>query len=94
MWPYSENPIRDMYGRTRNWRDALNIFDDAHGPEAKYDPVFRLHLLGGIINQGLIGYITIVSPKWGWCANLFLICPSAGRQCERVVPFVDASRQH
>ena len=61
MWPYSENPIRDLYGRTRNWRDALNIFEEAHGPEGKYDPVFRLHLLGGIINQGLIGYITMVS---------------------------------
>jgi hypothetical protein len=61
MWPYSENPIRDLYGRTRNWRDALNIFEESHGPEGKYDPVFRLHLLGGIINQGLIGYITMVS---------------------------------
>ncbi|KAF8656667.1 hypothetical protein AX16_002470 [Volvariella volvacea WC 439] len=59
MHPYSENPIRDTYGRTRNWRDSLNIFEDSHGPEGKYNPVFDLHLLGGVIGQGLIGYITM-----------------------------------
>lgn len=61
MHPYTMNPIRDTYGRTRNWRDSLNIFQDSHGPEGKYNPVFKLDLLGGVLSQGLIGYITMVS---------------------------------
>lgn len=61
MHPYTENPIRDTYGRTRNWRDSLNIFEDSFGPEGKYNPVFTTHLLGGVVRQGLMGYITIVS---------------------------------
>ncbi|RDB19167.1 hypothetical protein Hypma_014222 [Hypsizygus marmoreus] len=59
MHPYTTNPIRDSYGRTRNWRDSLNIFEDSHGPEGKYNPVFKLDLLGGVISQGLVGYITM-----------------------------------
>ncbi|THH18831.1 hypothetical protein EW146_g2238 [Bondarzewia mesenterica] len=59
MWPYITNPIKDTRGRTRNWRDSLNIFEDSHGPEGQYNPVFDLHMLGGVINQGLIGYITM-----------------------------------
>ncbi|KAJ3536944.1 hypothetical protein NMY22_g5810 [Coprinellus aureogranulatus] len=59
MHPYTENPIRHTRGRTRNWRDSLNIFEDSHGPEGKYNPVFKLHFLGGVISQGLIGYITM-----------------------------------
>ncbi|KAF5390964.1 hypothetical protein D9757_004017 [Collybiopsis confluens] len=59
MWPYSENPIRDIRGRTRNWRDSLNIFEDSQGPEGQYDPIFKMHLLGGVINQGLVGFITM-----------------------------------
>ncbi|KAF5339881.1 hypothetical protein D9611_009179 [Ephemerocybe angulata] len=59
MHPYTENPIRDSRGRTRNWRDSLNIFEDSHGPEGKYNPVFKLHLLGGVVSQGLVGYITM-----------------------------------
>ncbi|EAU86956.1 hypothetical protein CC1G_09813 [Coprinopsis cinerea okayama7 len=59
MHPYSENPIRHTRGRTRNWRDSLNIFEDSHGPEGKYNPVFKLEFLGGVIRQGLIGYITM-----------------------------------
>lgn len=61
MHPYSENPIRSTHGRTRNWRDSLNIFEDSHGPEGQYNPVFKLDLLGGVISQGLVGYITMVS---------------------------------
>ena len=60
MHPYSENPIRATRGRTRNWRDSLNIFEDSHGPEGKYNPVFKLHFLGGVISQGFVGYITMV----------------------------------
>ncbi|KAJ4474306.1 Intradiol ring-cleavage dioxygenase [Lentinula aciculospora] len=59
MYPYVENPIRDIRGRTRNWRDSLNIFEDSHGPEGEYNPVFKMHLLGGVINQGLVGFITM-----------------------------------
>ncbi|KIL64955.1 hypothetical protein M378DRAFT_77466 [Amanita muscaria Koide BX008] len=61
MYPYSENPIRNTWGRTRNWQDSLNIFRDSHSesPEGKYDPVFKLELLGGVIRQGLVGYITM-----------------------------------
>lgn len=61
MHPYTENPIRHTHGRTRNWRDSLNIFEDSHGPDGKYNPVFKTHLLGGVVKQGLIGYITMVS---------------------------------
>ncbi|KAE9390292.1 aromatic compound dioxygenase [Gymnopus androsaceus JB14] len=59
MYPYVENPIRDIRGRTRNWRDSLNIFEDSHGPEGEYNPVFKMHLLGGVLNQGLVGFITM-----------------------------------
>ncbi|KAE9408644.1 aromatic compound dioxygenase [Gymnopus androsaceus JB14] len=59
MYPYVENPIRDMVGRTRNWRDSLNIFEDSHGPEGKYNPVFKMEMLGGVINQGFAGFITM-----------------------------------
>jgi len=59
MWPYMMNPIRDTVGRTRNWRDSLNIFEDSQGPERQYNPVFKMHMLGSIISQGLIGYITM-----------------------------------
>lgn len=61
MYPYVENPIRDIRGRTRNWRDSLNIFEDSHGPEGEYNPIFKMNLLGGVINQGLVGFITMVS---------------------------------
>lgn len=63
MYPYVENPIRDMVGRTRNWRDSLNIFEDSHGPEGKYNPVFKMEMLGGVINQGFAGFITMVSQE-------------------------------
>ncbi|KAG7095236.1 hypothetical protein E1B28_006010 [Marasmius oreades] len=59
MHPYTDNPIRHTYGRTRNWRDSLNIFEDSLGPEGQYYPVFKTHLLGGILNQGVIAYITM-----------------------------------
>ncbi|KAG7439817.1 aromatic compound dioxygenase [Guyanagaster necrorhizus] len=59
MHPYTTNPIKDTVGRTRNWRDSLNIFEDSHGPEGEYNPVFRLEMLGGVINQGFAGFITM-----------------------------------
>lgn len=36
--PYNENPIRHLpgRGRTRNWEDSLQIFDEAH--EGGYMP--------------------------------------------------------
>ncbi|KAJ7182786.1 Intradiol ring-cleavage dioxygenase [Mycena crocata] len=57
MAPYTDNPIRHTRGRTRNWRDSLNIFEDSH--LNGYNPVFKTHFLGGVINQGLIAYITM-----------------------------------
>lgn len=60
MYPYVTNPIKDTIGRTWNAHDSLNIFPDAHGAEGKYNPVFKVHLLGGVISQGVIGYITMV----------------------------------
>ncbi|KAH9476000.1 hypothetical protein JR316_0011567 [Psilocybe cubensis] len=59
MYPYITNPIKDIRGRTRNSQDSLNIFQDSHGPEGKYNPVFKTHLLGGVVSQGLIAYITM-----------------------------------
>jgi protocatechuate 3,4-dioxygenase beta subunit len=59
MYPYVTNPIKDSRGRTRNWQDSLNIFHDSHGPEGKYNPIFKVHLVGGVLSQGLIGYITM-----------------------------------
>jgi hypothetical protein len=61
MWPYVTNPIRDTLGRTRNWDDSLNIFNDSHGPEGDYNPVFKVEKLGAIIDQGLVAFITMVS---------------------------------
>lgn len=87
MHPYNENPIRHTRGRTRNWRDSLNIFEDSHGPEGKYNPVFKLHFLGGVVSQGLIGYITMVSTL----PSSLPVRPRAdrdsfvGSECERVL---------
>lgn len=60
MFPYVTNPIKDTIGRTRNIQDSLNIFADAHGPEGQYNPVFKVHMLGGVVSQGLVAYITMV----------------------------------
>ncbi|KAF8816469.1 aromatic compound dioxygenase [Phlegmacium glaucopus] len=59
MYPYITNPIKDTIGRTRNIHDSLNVFADSHGVEGKYNPVFKVHLLGGVVSQGLVGYITM-----------------------------------
>jgi protocatechuate 3,4-dioxygenase beta subunit len=59
MFPYVTNPIKDTIGRTRNIQDSLNIFADSHGPEGQYNPVFKVHLLGGVVSQGLVAYITM-----------------------------------
>ncbi|KDR66576.1 hypothetical protein GALMADRAFT_273499 [Galerina marginata CBS 339.88] len=58
MHPYTMNPIRDTLGRARNWHDS-GVFEDSQGPEKEYNPVFDLQLLGSIISQGLVGYITM-----------------------------------
>lgn len=61
LWPYNTNPIADLpgRGRTRNWADSLNIFEDTH--REGYESIFETHLLGGVLQQGIIGYITMVS---------------------------------
>lgn len=53
------NPIRNTHGRTRNWDDS-GVFQDSRGANKEYNPVFKVDLLGSIIPQGLIGYITMV----------------------------------
>ena len=58
------NPIRDTWGRTRNWADSLNIFNESQGPERDYDPVFKAEKLGAVVNQGVLAFITMVSPFW------------------------------
>ena len=60
MFPYVTNPIKDTIGRTRNIHDSLNIFNDSHGPEGLYNPIFKVHMLGGVVSQGLVAYITMV----------------------------------
>jgi hypothetical protein len=55
--PYTENPIKNKWGRTRNWADSLQIYQDSH--KNGYGPTFDVHKLGGVIQQGLIGYITV-----------------------------------
>ena len=80
MYPYSKNPIQDTVGRTRNWEDALNIFQDSHSPEGEYNPIFKLELLGGIVRQGLIGYITMVGKS---SVPFAVIDRISGRQRER-----------
>ena len=62
VWPYNLNPVADKVGRTRNWDDALNIFEDAQ--IGGYKSIFETYLLGGVLQQGLVGYITMVSTLW------------------------------
>ncbi len=59
IWPYSENPIRHLpgRGRTRNWNDSLQIYKEAH--QNGHQPTFDVEFLGGVLQQGLIGYITM-----------------------------------
>ena len=83
MYPYATNSIRYTYGRTRNARDILNIFNESHGPEGEYDPVFKVDLLGGVISQGLIAYITMVRLVLA-VLNTGPKC-LAGRECERAI---------
>ncbi|KAK4702705.1 hypothetical protein P7C70_g3517, partial [Phenoliferia sp. Uapishka_3] len=63
--PYTENPIKNKWGRTRNWEDSLEIYQSSHAVRAKfsspngYGPTFDIEMVGGVIQQGLIGYITV-----------------------------------
>jgi len=57
LWPYNTNPIANTRGRTRNWADSLNIFEDSQ--IGGYKSVFETKLLGGVLQQGVIGYITM-----------------------------------
>ena len=82
MYPYVMNPIKE---RTRNIHDSLNIFNESRGAEGQYNPIFKIHLLGGVVSQGLVGYITMVC----FFSFLFYCFQSSliwfffeGRQCE------------
>jgi len=57
LWPYSTNPIAQIRGRTRNWVDGLNVFWDSQ--KGGYHSTFDTHLVGGVLQQGVIGYITM-----------------------------------
>jgi hypothetical protein len=48
-------------GRTRNWVDSLNIFEDSQ--VGGYQSMFDIGFLGGVLEQGLIGHITVVVNK-------------------------------
>lgn len=61
MWPYSTNPIWHTHGLVGNWNDGLNFFNDSHWPKGHYHPAFPLEKLGSIIDQGLVGLITMVN---------------------------------
>jgi len=63
LWPYVTNPIKDLpgRGRTRNWVDSLNIFEDSQ--IGGYQSMFDIQFLGGVLEQGLIGHITVVVNK-------------------------------
>jgi len=55
--PYSLNPIVNKWGRTRNWRDSLNIFDDSHANGN--NPVFAIEKLGGSLQEGVLASMTL-----------------------------------
>ncbi|KAI5477204.1 intradiol ring-cleavage dioxygenase, C-terminal domain containing protein [Pseudohyphozyma bogoriensis] len=55
--PYTTNPIADKWGRTRNWDDSLQIYQDSHANG--YGPTFELEKLGGVFQQGFMAYITV-----------------------------------
>ncbi|KAN0060688.1 hypothetical protein ACQY0O_007346 [Thecaphora frezii] len=58
LWPYNTNPILPLgRSRTRNWQDSLQIYQTAH--ENGYMPTFDIEKLGGVLQDGLIGYITV-----------------------------------
>ena len=65
------NPTKDSVGRTLNRDDPL--FPDSHGPDGKYNPVFNLNLLGGVVSQGFIGYITMVCFFFSIVTTLLMI---------------------
>lgn len=46
-------------GRTRNWQDSLNIFEDSQ--IGGYQSMWDMHYMGSVISQGLQGFITVVS---------------------------------
>lgn len=86
MFPYITNPIKDTIGRTRNTQDSLNIFADSHGPEGQYNPIFKVHLLGGVVSQGLVAYITMVrSQNVSGEDFAFLTRRIIGCECQRFV---------
>lgn len=59
LQPYNENPLTQpgKAGRTRNWEDSLQIYQSSH--DNGYMPTFDVEFLGGVLQQGLIGYITM-----------------------------------
>lgn len=54
MWPYTQNPVAH---RTRNWRDSLKVFHESSA--TGFQPMLDIVKIGSVINQGLVGFITI-----------------------------------
>ncbi|EFP84436.1 hypothetical protein PGTUg99_013215 [Puccinia graminis f. sp. tritici] len=54
MWPYTENPVKH---RTRNWRDSLKVFQESR--TNGFQPTLDVIKIGSVINQGLVGFMTI-----------------------------------
>ncbi|GAA5916496.1 hypothetical protein JCM6882_001740 [Rhodosporidiobolus microsporus] len=57
MWPYVNNPIANKWGRTRNWDDSLSIYQTSH--QNGFGPTLDIEFVGGVIQQGLVSFITI-----------------------------------
>lgn len=57
--PYNANPLLQPgnSGRTRNWEDSLQIYQNSF--DNGYMPTFDIEFLGGVLQQGLIGYVTM-----------------------------------
>ncbi|WAR61624.1 hypothetical protein PtB15_12B314 [Puccinia triticina] len=54
MWPYTQNPVEH---RTRNWRDSLKVFQESSANG--FQPTMDVVKVGSVINQGLVGFMTI-----------------------------------
>ena len=84
LWPYVTNPIKDLpnRGRTRNWADSLNIFEDSQ--IGGYQSMFDIQFLGGVLEQGLIGHITVVVNKSADHSTAWSVTQGAGKDQAQV----------